>query len=70
MKILSSPLALAGFMLAATHSQADPLVGKWTLTGMTMAGQTITCPGALPLPPGCRIASSSSPNATAGNICY
>lgn len=28
------------------------LVGKWNLVGMTLAGQSISCPGELPLPPG------------------
>jgi hypothetical protein len=28
------------------------LVGKWNLVGMSLAGQSISCPGELPLPPG------------------
>jgi len=56
MKSSALAIALAGCLLAPITSQAGPqdaaLVGKWTLTGMSLAGQQITCPGELPLPPG------------------
>lgn len=49
-------IALAGCLLAPMTSQADhhspALLGKWALTGMSLAGQQISCPGELPLPPG------------------
>lgn len=28
------------------------LIGTWTLTSLSLAGNTVTCPGVLPLPPG------------------
>lgn len=56
MKKLSIVTLLASCLAAPLHSQAavEPkaLLGKWVLTGMTLAGQSISCPGELPLPPG------------------
>ena len=53
---LAIALALAGGLLTPITSQAGSqdgaLVGKWMLTGMSLAGQQISCPGELPLPPG------------------
>lgn len=56
MKSSATAIALAGCLLAPITSQAvsqdSALVGKWALTGMSLVGQQITCPGELPLPPG------------------
>ena len=56
MKSSALAMALAGCLLTPITSEAGPqdaaLIGQWTLTGMALAGQQITCPGVLPLPPG------------------
>ena len=56
MKKLTMAILLASCVIAPLNSQAAGapigLIGKWALTGMTLAGQTIACPGELPLPPG------------------
>lgn len=42
-------------ILAPINSQADvpkALLGMWELTSMKLEGQSISCPGQLPLPPG------------------
>jgi len=56
MKSSALAIALAGCLLTPITSLAGPqdgaLVGKWILTGMSLAGQKINCPGELPLPPG------------------
>lgn len=47
-------LSVCGTLPISVQAADAPkgLIGTWTLTGISLAGTTINCPGVLPLPPG------------------
>lgn len=55
MRKLIKSILLASCVITSISTQAaeaqTALVGNWELTSMTLAGQSISCPGELPLPP-------------------